>query len=805
MIKNYLKITIRSLMKNKFISFINLFGLTIGLSCCLLILIYLLHETSYDQYNKNAANIYRVERTFLNAETGATSLKLGAIAPPFAPLLQNDFKDIRKTTQILSVGDAALKYNNQLFTQENLSFADENLLSIFDFKLLKGDANTALKHPFSLMLTQEVAEKFFGKQDPINKVIRFNNQLDFKVTGVYEALPSNAHWHPEVLLSFSTLNDPDIYGADNLKTNWGNNSFYTYLLMPPHYDISKLTAQLPAFQNRHIPSGGKYKATDWSQLSIRKMTDIHLHAHTDSELDINGDINRVYIFSAIAFFILLIACINYMNLSSARSALRAKEIGVRKVTGALKSELIIQFLSESVLLSWMAALCTLAVTLFSLPWLNQITGLDLSLNSLLTWNILPIILLVPFITGILSGIYPALYLASFRPVMVLKGVINTGNKGISLRKALVVFQFTISIILIIATIIVFQQLDYVQNKSLGFDKHQVLTFDSNDGLGNQFDAFKSELLANAHISQVGRSSRIPSGRLLDAQGSTLMDGNSAAPVQADIKYVTTDEDFLATYGIKMLAGRNLSKAYVTDTASFLLNESAVKALGIQSNEQIIGKAFHYGDRKGTVIGVFQDFNFESLHQRILPLVFYKSIDGGYNRISVKIKGNIPASLQHIESTWKKFLPEIPFQSRFLDERYTRLYEEEQRQSSIFTVFSGIAIFIACLGLLGLSAFSINQRVKEIGIRKVLGASIANIIGLISQDFLKLVIIAALIAFPIAWFAMNKWLNDFAYRISPGWWVFLLAAALALFIALITISFQAIKAALANPVKSLRCE
>lgn len=440
MIKNYFKITLRSLMKNKFISFINLFGLTVGLSCCLLILVYLLHESSYDRYNKQADNIYRVERTFLNAETGALSLKLGAVAPPFAPLLQNDFKDIQKTTRILTIGDAALKYNNQVFNQDNLCFADENLLSIFDFKVLKGNANTALKDPYSVMLTEEVAKKFFGNQDPINQVIRFNNQFDFKVTGVYEPLPSNSHWHPEVLLSFNTLNDPNIYGENNLKTNWGNNSFYTYLLMPPNYNISKLSAQLPAFQNRHIPSGGKYKATDWSKLSLRKLNDIHLYAHTDSEIEVNVDINRVYIFSAIAFFILLIACINYMNLSSARSTLRAKEIGVRKVTGALKSELIFQFLSESVLLSWMAAICAVIISLLALPWLNQLTGLALSLNSLLSWKILPAILLIPFLTGILSGIYPALYLASFRPVMVLKGMINPGNKGVSLRKVLVVFQ-----------------------------------------------------------------------------------------------------------------------------------------------------------------------------------------------------------------------------------------------------------------------------------------------------------------------------------------------------------------------------
>ena len=804
MIRNYIKIAWRNLMKNKVYSFINLSGLTIGLTCCLIICVYLVNELSYDKYNKQAEHVYRVERTFLNQEDKSISLDLGAVAPPFAPLLKNDFKEIKTITTLLPTGDGTIQYNDKIFKEKELYFADENLFDVFDVNLKSGNIKNALTEPYSILLTEEAAKRYFGNENPINKMIKVNQQLLFKVTGVYESLPVNSHWHPDVLLSFSSLKDTLIYGEEQLRTNWGNNMFYSYLLLPENFNAKQLEAQFPAFINRHVPDGNN-KASEWTSLSLRKLSDIHLYSHKDSELEENGDIKRVYIFSIIGIFILLIACINYMNLSTARSSLRAREIGVRKVVGANKPALIAQFLSESVLICWLAALISYVLTWLSLPFLNSLSGQTLSMSLLLKAQILVPLLLLPFLIGIVSGLYPAIFLSSFRPVKVLKGLFKTNENAFSLRKILVVIQFAISIILIISTAIVFQQLHYIQNKSLGFNKEQVIILNNNDGLDDSFQSFKTALMANAAIQDLARSSRIPSGRLLDAQGAQINLGNSLAPSKADIKYLRVDEGFIPTYGISMLSGRNFEGQNGSDTTSFVLNQAAVRALGIQSNEEALGKQFKYGDQMGRIAGVMNDFNFESLHQRILPLVLSVSRENNYNRISIRISGNVQQAVQHIEATWKKFLPEVPFDYTFLDNRFADLYKAEQQQQIIFSIFSGVAIFIACLGLFGLSAFTITQRVKEIGIRKVLGANISSIVGLLSKDFLILVAVAALLAFPITWFAMSSWLSDFAYRIDISWWIFLVAAGLALLIAFVTISVQTVKAALANPVKSLRSE
>jgi len=809
MLRNYFKIAFRNLMKYKFISFINLFGLTVGLTCCLLICTYIINELSYDKYHNKAENIYRITRIFRNSETGAVSLHLGTIAPPFGPLLQHDFPQIQKMTVLLPAGTTTMRYEEKVFNEKNNYFADEHLFDVFKVSVLKGNPATALKEPYSVMLTEELAKKYFGSTEPLNKMIRFDNTgKSFRVTGVYKDFPSNSHIHPSIMVSFNTLRDSAIYGENNLRTNWGNNSFLTYVVLPEHENIRNMEAQFPAFLDKVMGQpGDKVKPSRWTALTLQKLTDIHLRSHLDYEAEENGDIKRVYIFSAIALFILLIACINYMNLSTARSALRAREIGIRKVVGAERKEIITQFLSESVIISFIAMLLAAAFTFFTLPWLNKVSGQTLSIYILFKGTILVSLLIVPVIVGVVSGIYPAIFMSSFQPVKVLKGMLKIGGSAVSFRKVLVTIQFAVSIILIISTGVVFRQLRFMQQTSLGLNKDQVLTVGYNNLLDHKFESFRTALLANTGIANVTRSSRVPSGRLLDSQGSEMNRGDSLAPTNADIKYVAVDQDFIKTYGITMAAGRGFSRDYGTDSAAFVLNEAAIKALGLRTNTEAVGKDFRYADIRGKVIGVAKNFHFESMRQPIVPLILVMTNDpSNFGNISVKISGgNVRNAIAHIETIWKQYLPEAPFDYTFVDERYDKLYDSEKRQGTLFTVFAGIAIFIACLGLFGLSSFTITQRIKEIGIRKVLGASAGSIVQLLSKDFLKLVCIAAVIAFPVAWYAMHEWLLDFAYRISIPWWIFIVAGVVAAVIAFVTISLLTFKAAMSNPVKSLRTE
>jgi putative ABC transport system permease protein len=810
MFKNHFKTAWRNLMKYKFISFINLFGLTVGLTCCLLILTYILNELSYDKYNKNADQVYRVTRTFYNGN-GVATLNLSTISPPFGYYLPTDFPEIIKMTRLLNNGTTPLRYKDKLINEKDVYFADENLSDVFTISMVEGDPKTALKEPFSVMLTEETAKKYFGNEDAINKVIRANNQFDVKVTGVYKAFPANAHMHPNILVSFNTLKDSAVYGEQNLRTNWGNNSFFTYLLLPKNYNIENMKARFPAFLDKHMQGEyGPNKPSQYTKLDLQKLTDIHLYSHTDYEAEPNGDITLVYFFSGIALFILLIACINYMNLSTARSALRAREIGIRKVVGASRKELIFQFLSESILLTWSAIIIACVLLYAMLPWLNKLSGQNLSVTGLMKWQILVPLFLSPFAIGIISGIYPALFMSSFQPVKTLKGLFKIQGSSISLRKVLVIFQFAISIFLIIITMTVFQQLRYVQKASLGYDKQHILTLSYYSQLNDQYESFRSTLLRNPNIKDAARSSRIPTGRLLDDMGASAPGSDSLVPVKEEIRFVAADYDFIPTYGIHMVAGRNFSRDYGTDTSNFIINEAAVKAVGWKSAQDAVGKNFKYGSITGHIIGVMNDFHFESMHQEIRPMILIMPATSPgqsfYNSISIKIAGNnIPAALATIKDTWQKYLPELPYEYTFLDENFEKLYAAEEKQETIYTVFACISIFIACLGLFGLSAFAISQRVKEIGVRKVLGANVSGIVALLSKEFLLLVIFAAPFAFVVAWYAMHKWLQGFAYRINIQWWVFLIAAIAALLIALATVSVQAIKAALANPVKSLRSE
>jgi len=812
MIRNYLKSAFRNITRQPFISFVNIFGLTVGLTCCLLIVTYVINERSYDKFNKNADDIYRVTRTFYSAD-GAESLHLGSVAPPFGPLLQAAFPDIKEITRLYPTGTTALRYQDKLFNEKKAFYADEYLFDFFSVPVIKGDPHRGLREPYSVMITDAIAKKYFGDADPMNKTIMLNNNKhEFKVTGIFQPFPANSQLHPEILMSFNTLKDTAVYGEMPLTTLFNNNAFYTYLLFPKNYNVTRVESQLPDFLDKYVHFRGvpaNFKTHTVTKLSFQKLTDIHLRSHLDSEIEANGDIKRVYIFSAIALFILLIACINYMNLSTARSVLRAKEIGIRKVVGARRKEIISQFLSESVLVTWIALVLAVLLTALMLPFVNKLSNQSLSFSSLLQWQILSPVLTLSFVIGLMSGVYPALFISSFVPVKVLKGIMKVGSGNISFRKVLVVVQFSISIILIVATAVVYRQLQFVQNKNLGFNRDHILTMDYPVTLGKQYNAFTADLLKNTAIKGVARSSYVPTERLLSAGGADILEGGAMRPVKIELKFITTDYDFMQTYGMHMAAGRNFSPGFSTDTNNFLLNETAVRALGWKNPQNALGKDLKYDDWTGKVIGVVKDFQFESLHQKVIPLLFQlppARKDYYYAKISIKVNvGTDQSAINTLRDTWHTYLPETPFEFTFLDEKFDQLYKSEQQQGSLFTIFSCIAIFIACLGLFGLSAFTITQRVKEIGIRKVLGASIPQIVTELSKDFLKLVLIAAIIAFPVAWYAMSKWLLDFAFRISIGWWIFVLAGIIALIIAFATISFQSIKAALANPVKSLRSE
>src|SRR5665213_87810 len=547
MIKNYLRSAWRNMARHKFTAFINIFGLTVGLTCCLLIVTYVINERSYDKFNKNADDIYRVTRIFYSAPN-VESLHLSSIAPPFGPRLVSAFSDIKEMTRMLPNGTISFRYKEKLFNEEHAFFADEKFFDFFSVPILEGDKRKGLSEPYSVMLTPAIAKKYFGDADPMNKtVILDNNKHAFKVTGIFSDFPVNSHMHPDILLSFNTLKDAAIYGEKQLATNFGNNSCYTYLMFQKNYNVARIRAQLPDFLDKYVNfqgMPGNIKTHQVTALTLQKLTDIHLTSHLDDEIEENGSASRVYIFSAIALFILLIACINYMNLSTARSALRAREIGIRKVVGAERKEIIAQFLSESVLITYISLIIAFGLTALLLPAVDKMSGLQLHINSLLNLQILMSVLLLPLVIGLISGIYPAMFMSAFIPVKVLKGILKVNTGTFSFRKVLVVLQFSISIVLIVATIVVFRQLQYIQDKDLGFSKDHVLTMQYDRSLGNKFDAFRADLLKNDGIKEIGRSSRIPSGRLLDDQNASVLEGGSFQPLKVDLKQLTVDDGFI---------------------------------------------------------------------------------------------------------------------------------------------------------------------------------------------------------------------------------------------------------------------
>lgn len=805
MVSNYLKIAVRNLIKHKGYSFINIFGLAVGMACCILIMLYVQDELSYDRYHEKSDRIYRLSRQWTNQD-GKISLHLGHVAPPFGPLIRNDFPEtVLESVRFLRPGTLLLSQGDTHFQETRFFFVDSTVFSVFSWELLRGDPATALAEPNMIVLTESMAKKYFGNEDPMGKVLRVNQTNDVKITGILKDVPPNSHFKADFLCSFASF--ANAVGRQNLERNWGSNNFATYILVPERFDPVGFAALLPAFIDKYMGLGpAGQRPSQGTQLNLWPLTSIHLHSNLDSEVEPNSSITYIYIYSAVALFVLLIACFNFMNLSTAQASRRAKEVGMRKVLGAHKQLLIRQFLGESILLSFLALVLAVLVVHLALPWFNSFVGKELVMNY--AGNVVELLLLLGIagLVGIVAGSYPAFFLSAFQPAEVLKGETKSGKSGLAFRSVLVVSQFAISITLIVSMGIVFDQLEFVRKKNLGFDKEMVVYLPTSTQIRQQFISLRDQLLAQPGITDVTISSRVPSGRLLDSQGGTAEVGSEMQQITTRIADIHVDHNFMKTYKISFAAGRDFDINLASDsTEAFLLNEASVSAIGWKSAEEAIGKKFQYGGRSGKIIGVVKDFHFESLHQKIAPIVFIIN-PGRFNNVSIRVAaGHLEKTLDFLKERWQFLRPNSPFVPQFVDEQFNIQYRSEERLGQVFGLFSGLAVVIACLGLLGLASFIAQQRTKEIGVRKVLGASVAGIVFQLTRQFTRLVLIANLIAWPLAYYGMTKWLDGFAYATDISFMSFLLAGILALAIAVATISYQAIRAARANPVNALKYE
>ena len=807
MLNNYLKIAFRNLWKNKGYSAINILGLAAGLATCLLIILYVSDELSYDKFHEKADRIYRVDS---DIKFGGTDMKLAVCSDPMGATLKKDYPQVEQFTRIYaSEGAKLIKKGNEFINEPKIAFADSTFFDVFTFPLIAGNPKTALNDPNTAVISESGAKKYFGTTDALGKIIETDDKTTFKVTAVMKDMPLNSHFNYDILLSM-----------DNVDYQFGNflsHNFHTYIVLQKgtnpaifkKYFVDVLqkyiVPQAQVFMQ--IKSMDEFEKTgNHLEYHLMPMTSIHLHSDRFPELAPNSDIQNVYIFSFVALFILLIACINFMNLSTARSANRAKEVGIRKVLGTERKTLIWQFLTESTLVAFVALFIALGITFLILPFFNEVSSKSLNFTSLFNSSFLPFLLLTPLAVGLIAGSYPAFYLSSFQPITVLKGKLAAGFKKSSLRSTLVVAQFATTIILIIATIIVFNQLNFIQHRKLGFNKNQVLLIDNTYVLGKQAEAFKLEVKKISGVNSASLSSYLPVSSSSRSDNTyskeAVMDTRNGLNMQT----WRIDEDYLTTLGMELVKGRNFSKEFGTDSNAIIINETTASLLGYGDP---IGKNLYESDKDNklvplNIIGVVKNFHFESLRQNVGPLCFKLQRSTGISIFRINTT-DTKSLVSKVESIWKKMAPGMPFAYRFLDESFDNMYRSEQRIGKLAMAFAILAIIIACMGLFGLATYASEQRVKEIGIRKVLGASVSNITQMLSKDFLKLILIASLIAFPIAGWAMYKWLQNFAYRIDIQWWVFLVAAAIALFIAMVTISFQSIKAAVANPVKSLRTE
>lgn len=797
MFKNYFKIAWRNLFRNKIYSVINISGISIGIAMFWLIALYIADELSFDRFHSNSDKIFRVTQ---HARWEGENINYASTSAPFAPALKSEFPEIQQATRILPEGDGIIHYNNKSLRVNNIYFADGNIFEVFTFPFVAGDPKTALSKPQSIVITESLARAFFSDpQQALNQVIHFENKFPNTITGVIKDIPANSH------LRFRGLRS---LGSD-FTGGWQDFNLYTYLLLSKEASAKNLSAKLPAFATTIKKM---MKVNDY-RVELQPLTAIHLRSDLLGEIGANNNMVRIYIFIAIATLILIIAVINYMNLATARSSTRIREVGVRKVIGSARTQLIGMFITEAFVMILIASFVAFFLVAMLLPYFNVLAEKELDLWRFGTATTLFLLLAFASVISIISGSYPAFFLSQFKTIPALRGQMGNLSNNILFRKSLVVFQFVITVVMIAGSLVIYRQLQYSYRKDLGFNKEQVLTFHIHDGsVRSQVSAIKSQLLQNPLIqgvaaagNPIGNNDLGSIGFIFEKEDASFADNTKL------VQQLTTDADYLSTLDIKLLSGRNFSKAIESDKyGSALINETLMKELGWKT---AIGKRLRFptnsqgnmGER--TVIGVVRDFHTYSLQHKVEPMVLLMPADASMeDNLYVKINtSKTKESLAYLEKIYKQFDRNNPIEIHFLDQNFIRQYDAEKKQGNLLLVFTMLAILIACLGLFGLVTFTGQQRAKEIGIRKVLGASINSIVTVLTRDLIKLVIIAFLIASPIIWFVMNKWLEDFEYRVGIDWWIFVAAGLSAIIIAMITVSIQAIKAAIANPIKSLRSE
>lgn len=812
MLRTYLNVAFRSLAKNKFFSILNITGLAVGMACVLLIYLYISDEMSFDKHVPHHDRVYRVH---VKGRFGGSDMNIAVSNASFAPTIVNDYPEIESFFRFRSKGAQIIKYGEHSLKENEAIFADSNYFEFWGAKLIQGDPQTALKNPQSMVITKALAEKIFGNEDPMDKYVKIAGLYEYKITGIMEEMPENTHFTFQVLMSMTSLEE----AKDPL---WLNMNFVTYIRLMPGTRFGDLEAKFPEMVVKYIgPEIQHFMGISIEEFEksgnkvgyyLAPLADLHLRNTAEStEYSKDGDIKYIYIFGIIGAFILVIACINFMNLATAKSANRAREVGIRKVIGAQRKQLIGQFISESMLISLLSLLTALIMVVFSFPVFNRIAGKNLSPEILTEPHLIALMLGIVIIVGLLAGSYPAFFLSAFQPVKVLKGRLAQGAKGGKLRSSLVVFQFVISIFLIIGTLTVYQQLQFIQNKKLGFDKDQILILENAYMLRNSMEAFRNEVIKNAEFKDGSISSFTPTPSTSDWVSAFWLGKNPDNKNTSTCNLFSVDEHYVPTYGLTIKEGRNFSKDFATDTAAILVNETLVRHFGIQEPLGQIISSIHNIDENGNtsyihykVIGVVEDFHFQNLKAKIRPVVIRNGATDA--RISFRVNtSDYAEAISTLKSKWDEFAPGQPFEYKFADQELMTQYEQEQKINQLFGIFTGFAILIACLGLFGLASYTTEQRTKEIGIRKVLGASVQKIIILLSREFLILVVISFAISAPLAWYFMSSWLQDFEYRTELSVWIFLASGLGAFLIAWLTMSYQSIRSAVENPVKSLRTE